>query len=208
MSDRRVNAEEVLKIARSVARRYARRSWWADREELESVAAVGVLEAARTHDPQTGVPFEGYAARAAANHVHDYLWAESSPLSGGGHDPRKNIAGVHRTTITNQGAFAATAARDQGEGADLVPEELSVSHDPGRALDVIRWRLRVRRRVRAIARLTPNGDAAVEVLTRGASALEAAGDRRVAYNATQLLRRKMRDDLTSYRLWASAPGEE
>lgn len=187
-----VNAAEVLRIARAVAHRYAQRCWWADLDDLTSVASVAVLDASRHWDPQVGVPFDGYAARAASNQVREHLWRESSPLSGGLHDPRKNIEGVTRTSLDIQ-----------TEDGEWVPRpELATRADPGPELDDTQWRLRVRRRVRALARAVPDGDLARAVLLEGRAPSELApgGDLSRAYKAVQVLRKRVRFDSVSYRL--------
>lgn len=72
------NAESIAKAA---SRRYKRRCWWASLPDLEQAAWVAILEAERTHDPQTGIPFEGYAWRAVVNQLHGAVLRESAPVS-------------------------------------------------------------------------------------------------------------------------------
>lgn len=72
---------EMIKLTRAVAWRYKRRCWWASFDDLMQQAALAVLEAERTHDPQTGIPFEGYAWRAAVNQLHGAVLRESAPVS-------------------------------------------------------------------------------------------------------------------------------
>jgi len=178
-----VDAEEVLRIAKAVAQRYANRCWWADVGDMVQEATVAIIVARRTWDPQVGVPFDGYAARAAALRVKDWLWRESSPVTGGLHDPRKNVAGVHAAELKD----------------DVAPQP---ARDPGEALDEIDWRLRVRRRLRALAGRTRDGDLAAEVLVRGRPPADVIRETGAdVYGAVHLVRRKVGSDARMYALW-------
>lgn len=195
-----ITGDDVLRIAKAVARRYANRCWWADVDDMTSEASVAVLQAARTFDPEVGIPFDGYAARAAALRVKMFLWGESSPVSGGLHDPQKHIAGVMRDELTVRG-------RGDDKGAEFERPELSYSPDPGDELDAVDWRLKVRRRVRALSRDGRDGDLAHEVLVRGrrpAELIEETG--RDVYGAVHLVRRKLREDRRAYELWRQNGG--
>lgn len=184
----KIDAADVIRIARAVAHRYANRCWWADVDDMTSEASVAVLQARKTWDPEVGVPFDGYAQRAAALRLHLYLWAQSSPVSGGLHDPHKHIAGVQR-----------------GEFNEEVHSEPSV--DPAATLDEINWRLRVRRRIRALARDGRDGDLAVEVLVRGRTPKEVIAETGAdVHGAVHLVRRKLREDKRAYRLWQQKGG--
>jgi DNA-directed RNA polymerase sigma subunit (sigma70/sigma32) len=207
MSEHNIDAVEVMRIAKAVARRFKRHCWWADVDDLESEGAVAVLRAHRTFDPQVGVPFAGYATRAAALQITDYLWRQSSPVSGGMHDPQKHIAGKHRVGLDMPESQSSGQA-----GATRVSErkshkELMVFPDVEETLDVEAWRLDVRRQLRAIASITKDGDLAVAVMVhdeRPAEVIKRSG--RNAYKATELVRRKVRKDAASYELWQRAPG--
>lgn len=186
----KIDADQVLRIARAVAARYRKTCWWADFDDLVQTASVAVLEAHGTFDPQVGVPFSGYAARAASRQVSEALWKASTPLSGGLHDPEKHIAGVHHHHL--------------GDLAGHVEDQNPT--DPGEAIDEFRWRLRVRRRVRKLSRRTKNGDLAADVLLYGRSPgdlIRATG--RNAYRAVELTRRKAKDDAVLYKLLHRRP---
>ncbi len=177
-----IESEEVLRIAKAVAMRYKRRCWWADVDDLVSEASVAVLTAHKTFDPQVGVSFAGYATKAAILRVRGFLWRESSPLSGGLHDPRKNIAGVHAAPLDDNLLERTPNARDQ--------------------MELIEWRHRVRDRIRVLADRTRDGDLAVEVMVHErppGEIIQETGRR--AYSAVSLVRRKVRSDAPLYKLW-------
>jgi hypothetical protein len=179
----KVESEEVLRIAKAVAVRYKARCWYTDVRELTNVAWEAVNKAQQTFDPQVGVPFEAYAAKAAMYRVRNFLWKQSSPLSGGLHDPQKNIAGVHASQIPD----------------DLTdPRELRVDEQ----LMMYERRMRMRLRIRKLAARTKDGDLAVQVILEGAIPQEIIkqSGRRV-YSAVHLVRRKVRSDARLYRLW-------
>jgi DNA-directed RNA polymerase specialized sigma subunit len=177
-----IDADEVLRIARGVARRYAARCWWADIEDMTSEASIAILKARRTWDPEVGVPFAGYASRAATLRVRDYLWSQSSPVTGGLADPQKNIAGTQAVSL------------DEAKHGEVA--------DPRSLLEEYEWRMRVRARVRKIAKRTKDGDLAIEVLVHDRPSGEVIKEtgRRV-YQAVHLVRRKARLDARLYRLW-------
>ena len=169
---------EVVKIASGVAWRYARRCWWADVDDLIGEASRVVLEAARTWDPQVGVPFSGYAAKAAQRALSGYLWEQSSPVTSS--DPRI-MAGTYR--------------------AEVDPEAHPVDPTAPRLLDDAHWRLRVRAGIRRIAARTRDGEYAIPVLVHGVPPHEVPAPRQTVYRAVHLVRRKMRDDRELYQLW-------
>jgi len=176
-----IDADEVLRIARAVAARYRKHCWWADFDDLVQTASVAVLEARVTFDPQVGVPFAGYASRAASRQVSEALWRASTPLSGGLHDPRKHIAGVH--------------------AEQLEDKHLANQTNPGEVLDDIAWRLKVRRRVRKLAKRTRDGDLAEAVLLHGRTPGDLIRETgRDVYGAVELTRRKVKRDAPLYRL--------
>jgi DNA-directed RNA polymerase specialized sigma24 family protein len=83
-------------IARSVARRYGRQCWWADRDDLMQEACLAVLAASAFFDPRVGVPRSAYLRRAARLAVGKFLWRESSPV----HAPYGAAAGLFRAEVT------------------------------------------------------------------------------------------------------------
>jgi len=178
-----IGSEEVLRIAKAVAMRYKARCWWADVDDLVSEASVAVLKAHKTFDPQVGVPFAGYATKAAIHRLRGYLWRESSPLSGGLHNPRKNIAGVYSTALMDD--VAQTTEPNVREQMEL-----------------IEWRHQVRDRLRILADRTRDGDLAVEVMVHDRPPGEIIRETgRRAYSAVSLVRRKVRTDAPLYKLW-------
>lgn len=86
------------RIALAAAARYKRRCWWASFEDLVQQARLAVVEAERTYDPQTGVPFEGYAWRAAINQLHALILRESAPVSAPGHK-LPDLKGLYRQML-------------------------------------------------------------------------------------------------------------
>ena len=70
-----------LPVARHIARRYARGP--ADRDDLEQVAAIGLLGALGRYDPARGVPFLGFAVPTiigeVKRHFRDRTWMVRVP---------------------------------------------------------------------------------------------------------------------------------
>ena len=192
--------DDVLRIARQVARRYKRRCWWADLDDLVGEASKAIIVAHKRFDPQVGIPFDGYAQRAASNALQDYLWKQSSPVSGGKHDPRRLIAGVYRAPLEVEVRDAS------GQAVRRERRELSVWEDPLGQVEAETWRLDVRERVRAIAEQVPNGDLAVRVILhahRPQDVIRETG--RNAHRAVERVRSRIRRDYPMWKLWR---GEE
>jgi Sigma-70 region 2 len=210
-----IDADEVLRISSAVARRYARRVFWADVEELTSEACVAVIEAHRTWDPEVGVPFDGYAARAAALRLRTALWRESSPVSGGMNDPRKNLRTrrVFLDDNPNPDSKDLDCASAMDDSA-IIPEDEALSRSPVHEerpsardeLEHHQWCQQVRDRFAAIAGATKDGHLATRVLVDGQSSGEVIAETggRV-YQAVHLVRRKARVDRGLYELWQEAP---
>lgn len=91
-------ASPALDVAAKVARRYARRVWWADADDLQQEATTAALKAETTWDPAPGVPLEAYVWRACALHLRTYLWRQSSPVTETWHR-LSTLRGVHRATL-------------------------------------------------------------------------------------------------------------
>ena len=91
-----MDTEHLVNVA---ARRYARRSWWVDIEELKQEGRVAVLEAARTWEHDFGVPRKHYYWRAVVFAMKRYMWTASTPVSGGSHRPRQSYEGLHRAPL-------------------------------------------------------------------------------------------------------------
>ena len=178
----KLDAESIRRIAKAVARRYKARCWWAELDDLVSEATVAVIKAQDTFDPQVGVPFEAYASKAAEYRVSGFLWRNSSPLSGGMHNPREHIAGVYSAPLSD----------------DLVQDAPSAFDE----LALIETRLSIRRRIRALANRTPGGDKAVEVLLHGRAPKEIIKESgRGVYGAVHLVRRKVRSNARLFKHW-------
>jgi DNA-directed RNA polymerase specialized sigma24 family protein len=74
--------DELSRTIERIARRYAMLCWWAEFEDLHQEAWVAALRAKQTWDPDRGVPLAGYAGRAVALSLLNYLWAIRSPVTG------------------------------------------------------------------------------------------------------------------------------
>lgn len=82
------------------ASRYARRCWWADREDLEQEAMVAAFAATKTWDEKVGVEFGAYAYRACLLHLRRYLWKNSAPVSAA--DKKlTELRGLHRAELVD-----------------------------------------------------------------------------------------------------------
>lgn len=135
------NAVEIERVARQVARKYARRVWWADEDDLMQEAREACVRASRTWDSTVGVSLEAYLWRAAMLTLRKWCWRQSSPVSGGMHDPRAHRMGqrtqVHEDTPAADEPHQGVVLRE-----DFVAEEIVTERD---------WRARVCALVQGLA---------------------------------------------------------
>lgn len=85
-------------VIERVVRRYRRRCWWADAEDMRQEAAVAGLLAMRSWDPRVGVPWRAYLRRAVSRWLSGYLWRQSSPVSG---TRGEEARGLHRAPLSD-----------------------------------------------------------------------------------------------------------
>jgi len=100
------------RLIRVVARRYARRCWWASVADLEQAGWIAALTALPSFDPQVGVPLEAYVFRAVVYAMRRALWADSAPTSGGWHRPELQRT-AQRAPLTDSLVPTAPSPEDE-----------------------------------------------------------------------------------------------
>lgn len=185
-----MDAPAVLEMAGKVASRYARRCWWADKDDMRQVATVAILEAHGTFDSSVGVPIEGYAWRAAVLAVRHYLWKNTAPVNESDHNV-KNLRGVVRAPV---------------EDALSVADENPTPEDEARRL---LWHKRAHEAIRAVLDDGVDGHLAEDVLLHEMKPAEVARRHDVVvtsvYEAVSTARRRLRIDLELWELWNEQP---
>lgn len=178
--------DAVIKVARKAARRYARRCWWAEVEDLEQEGALAALRAAKSWDPAVGVPIEAYLWRAAVVAMRTSLWKNSAPVSAPGKKVSE-LRGAHR--------------------ADLIPEEHFAPSTPDSLIEEATRADEVFFEVVDAVGHGPDSMLGIEVLLGEKKAREVASARGVAvervYRAAQEARRAVAEDRACYELWRS-----
>jgi RNA polymerase sigma-B factor len=116
--------ERYLRLAQSLARRYARTS--EPLEDLEQVACLGLVQAVDRFDPARGVAFSSFAVPTILGelkrHFRDRTWAVRVPR-----EVRDNVGAVERASEQLAGALgrsasAADVAAATGLGVEQVIE--------------------------------------------------------------------------------------
>lgn len=178
-----MSTDAITRICHAAAARYARQCWWADPDDLRQEAHLAALHAQRTYQPAVRVPLEAYVWRAVILALKRYLWRESSPVCGGGHDPHR-LRTQHRASLD-----AIDALRVNYEDAD---EALADAH----------WRASVREEFERLLATTPKAALARRVVLDGLEPCEAIAlegvDRLRVYDAIWTFREAAR---RSGRLW-------
>lgn len=137
-----IPVEVEVTIVRKVAGRYARQCWWAEPADLRQVGHLAVAEARRTYVPGASDEPEGYFFTAVVLAIRRFLWAMSSPASGGKHRPEKSLRGLRRAEI-------ATDTDDPEDRRGVVLADHGPRQDA--QLDERRWHARVRARLMSVA---------------------------------------------------------
>ncbi len=86
---------------------YRRRCWWAEEDDLRQEAALAAHVARGKFDPRVGVPWPQFMRRIVNRWLSDYLWRQSSPVSG---TSGAEAAGLHRADLSDTMEDAAAAA--------------------------------------------------------------------------------------------------
>lgn len=123
-------------LAKTAAKHYKRRCWWADFDDLVQTAYEAILKAETTFRPEVGVAEDAYAWKAILNLLHKRIWKDSSPVSGGSHRPAVSYAGLHRTAFP-----------PEDMERDLPPARSNPEKLVGRA----EWEAKVRARLAALS---------------------------------------------------------
>lgn len=133
----------VANVAARVAARYARRVFWADRDDLEQEAMVAGYSALRTWDAACGVPLAGYVWSACSKQLGRYALKTGSPVSASW-KRAPELVGSHRAEL-DEGMIEGTPWSD----------ELLVDAD---------WKFRVHEQLEFVLNAGNHGDAAWKVL--------------------------------------------
>ena len=128
-------------ISMKVAIRFKRKCWWADVEDMAQEARTACVAAVPNWDVAVGVPLEAYLWRVCVLSIRRFCWLESSPVTGGMHDPTKNRAGV-RVTIAED-----NPAEGQAYGVVLMSEAAHLDN----VVDDATWSARVTARLMELA---------------------------------------------------------
>ncbi len=124
---------ELAEVVNKMARRYARRWWWADEEDLRQTAWVGALIAKRKYDPaKARCGIKPFVRSQVHCHLSRYMTAFTSPVSASDHQ-RYALVGLTRAPLEHAGC----ALEDQ--------------KTPETKLEIERWRAKVRVRLRCHA---------------------------------------------------------
>jgi hypothetical protein len=75
--------KEKDRLARLAARRYKRRCWWADEDDLKQEAWRAILGASRTFDPTRGTPLGAYLWASCMRWLRGVVLKASAPVSAG-----------------------------------------------------------------------------------------------------------------------------
>lgn len=165
-------------IATLVARRYKKRCWWADIDDLTHEAFGAILNAKEKADEDR--PWEPYAYTAAMHAVRSFLWQNSSPVN---ETCKKvqNLRGVHRTELSEEIELQAPNSYD--------------------ILCKKQWLEKVKQRLVEIAKTIEDGDIALDFILNEDKTAKDYGDSSLVYKSSSSLRRHISRDAELFQLW-------
>lgn len=108
----------IAALAMRVAKRYARRVWWASIDDMAQDAALAMLEALPRYDTERGA-LEPYLQRVGVLAVRNALWKASAPVSTPTNPDRKDterLRGLHRISDAVLEWGGDTELPDDGSG--------------------------------------------------------------------------------------------
>lgn len=214
-----ITRERLTTLAATAARRYARRCWWADVNDLRQTAELAGLEALRTYDPRVGAAPEQYVWRAMVFAVARALWRDSTPATGGTkHRPDKTAHGLVRGGFSSQFEQRdGTRTVDDEDGGGVRIEEAAkraglgwFAPRPDEQLEDAVWLRRVRERLTALAEEEAVGGGVLRVLLEDATARTVAEERGIStasvFAQTRRLRAAVQNDCALYTLMRERRG--
>lgn len=170
--------EELDEVAEKVARRYCRRCWWANFDDVKQDAWHAIVQATRPFDPDYGLPFEAYAMRAAFRWVRGPLWKESSPVSSSNLD---KLRGLHRAPIE-------------------AIETHEAPNDPEREVALLEWRRHVAKIINhEVSVIDVPMSAVIDVITKERKAAEVASELNISVGQVYRAVARARDEIASSR---------
>ena len=196
-----ISTAEIIELARGVARRYRRRCWHADVEELTQVGVTAELAALHQVD-QSDPAALAYLKRVAAVAMRDSLLRSASPVSA--RDPGK-LVGTRSCVVGTSESDEAGTYFPAAPGTP-VDEKVLDAH----------WEHAARRRLATVTETAsgePNRQRASESLPWGVMRDHLLGEDpprvvarrygvpvRIVYRITRELRRAVEEDRELYRL--------
>lgn len=103
-------------VALRAASRYKRIYWWAELDDLKQVALMAVFRARKSWDVKEGIPFGGYAWRAATIQLRNFVRKMSAPVSAKEND-LDNLVGIFRASV---GQLENKSNTNEGDAVELL----------------------------------------------------------------------------------------
>ena len=173
--------ELILRISTQVAARFARRCWWADKQDLTNQAYACVLSVKLNTKPDN---FAAAAYTAASRHLGRYTARQGSPVSVGRDSWVKQLVGT-----TSQ---------------EVYDDSWTSAHTPEDTYGLAEVQARLRERIFALCGRDPSVEASILVLMEDRTPSEAAAetgvDVRRVYKANEWVRASVRTDDTMRHL--------
>lgn len=119
MNTHDAEVSELQEIAQRVARRYCRKVWWANEDDLIQECWHAFAQAANSYRPNKRTPFAGYAQRAAYRWVSGYLWQQSSPVKCSDRTKAKDL---QRAPIPDMGHDEGTVSNEARWAMSIEPD--------------------------------------------------------------------------------------
>jgi DNA-directed RNA polymerase specialized sigma24 family protein len=183
------------------ARRYARRVWWANEEDLKQEGWVAALEAAASWKPTGGASLKWYVWTAIVRSMRNLLLRDSAPVKAGWHNLHK-LKGLQRAEVPTDNALRF----DKGQRPNKMLRFFQVEETPESKLGDVELAARVRQALDqsiATGKLPGKVTAALIDGTRVRKLTRSERARRQLLRACKSAKDSVREDRAAQDLWES-----
>lgn len=186
------------------ARRYARRVWWANTDDLKQEGWIAALEATQSWNPNGGASLRWYVWTAIVRSMRNHLLRESAPVKAGWHNLHK-LKGLKRIAVPEDNDLSTRPGNTM-----VCSTKLAAFTDPRltpeEALAVEEWATRSRKVVEKTVFAGKLPTKVMAVLIDGTKVRKLTRTeraRRQLLRACKTAKDAVRDDLVAQDLWES-----
>jgi hypothetical protein len=202
---------DLNRMASSLAKKYARKCWWASLDDLRQEALSVMLSSYRTYLKHPEGDPCGYVYRAAACGLRNYLLRNNTPVSASSYD-LDSLRGIVRVDGLAKEIILGQRAKPEARVEMKLRAVQTAEYQTDENFEDTDWLDRARARLTEVLNKVPNYMIATQVLLAKRRpkevAVENGVDVRVVYKATKAARRAIVNDPVLYDLTSEVVGRK